>query len=171
MPNGFHGTKEEWARLEAPLTSLDAQIAEYARQNGMTVRKSDRNWPRRSLDWGAPIRMSLQLSLLDEKSLTFSLAVVAHLDEAGLRSWKSETIATALTVEQLRSQWRPLLDKGRRKAAFWKKADLKTSVKLKGTDAFVQSQRQDRLMNVLLYGTVVTLVFFGALIVIWKIYA
>jgi serine beta-lactamase-like protein LACTB, mitochondrial len=34
MPNGFHGSQEEWARLEMPLLKLDPQLAEFALKQG-----------------------------------------------------------------------------------------------------------------------------------------
>ncbi len=171
MPNGFHGSKTEWERIEAPLASLDAHITGFARRHGMQIRKSDRNWPSRSLGWGSPVHRSIQLSLLDDKSLTFSMAVMAYQDRKGERFAKSEPIASELSVDDIRSQWEILFEKGRLKANAWGPADLEPSGVLKDSDTFVLAQRQDRILNVLLYGTLVTLVFFGALFAIWKVYS
>jgi hypothetical protein len=49
MPNGFHGSEEEWERIEAPLRTIDAGIAAFAERNGLIGSKNYHNWPERSL--------------------------------------------------------------------------------------------------------------------------
>jgi hypothetical protein len=63
MPNGFHGSEQEWQRIEAPLKMLDSELQDYTRRYGMSFSHNYHDWPERSLVWGAPIRKLMQIYL------------------------------------------------------------------------------------------------------------
>jgi hypothetical protein len=42
MPNGFHGPKDEWQRLEAPYLRIDPILAEFAQRHGFELYKNYR---------------------------------------------------------------------------------------------------------------------------------
>jgi hypothetical protein len=53
MPNGHHGTDEEWKRLEAPLRDVDNAIDAFAKRHRIAIGRNYHNWPERSLRWGS----------------------------------------------------------------------------------------------------------------------
>ena len=48
---GWHGTQEEWGRIERPLLELDPVIDDFAKRARLAVTKNLKDWPERSLRW------------------------------------------------------------------------------------------------------------------------
>ena len=81
MPNGFHGERSDWDKMEAPLLRIDNMLEAFSRANGMRVRRNYHNWPERSLMWNTmDIEKLIQLFLRDEKKLEFTLWICAYED-------------------------------------------------------------------------------------------
>lgn len=124
MPNGFHGTQEQWARIESPLRSIDVTLRTFAKQHGMSFTANQRNWPDRSLEWGHPIRKLIQIFLEDEKTLTYNLWICASEDRSDRRYWKNEFFRRGATMSRIQTALPGLLEEARRKLESWRGEDL-----------------------------------------------
>jgi hypothetical protein len=116
MPNGHHGTEEEWKRLEAPLREIDAAMEAFAKRHKMAISRNYHNWPERSLRWGSDPERLIQIYLEDDRRLTWKREFLRHdvpmgdmspvidqlLDEAFLTvsSWRPEELELATTVDR-----------------------------------------------------------------------
>jgi len=124
MPNGYHGSREEWDRLEAPLCRVDAELRAFAERNGLTLTKNDHGWPERSLTWVDGVERKLQVLLADESARTYNVWAVAWEDRPDGRFWKRAAIANGLTEAELCERLGALLAAGHAALAAWKLADL-----------------------------------------------
>lgn len=124
MPNGFHGSKETWQRLIAPLADADELLSAVAESRGMELTRNQRAWPERSLCWGTDIRRKFQIYLADEKKETFSVGVVAWKDGAAGRSWRREKLREGVPWAALREELPALLEEGVRLVDSWGQTDL-----------------------------------------------
>lgn len=85
VPNGFHGPKEEWERMVAPLRELDAGVYAFAAAHGLDVFENYHNEPNRMLSWTrGGIKRVIQITLYGEDPLIL-LAASAFRDEGGRR--------------------------------------------------------------------------------------
>jgi len=113
VPNGFHGTAEEWERIEAPLKRLDDTLADYAKRHGLALSRNYHNWPERSLRWGAAIERFVQIYLANEKQLTFNLWLCAFEDRGSKRYWKQRVVKECVPIDEIEKNLEPLLDAAR----------------------------------------------------------
>ena len=124
MPNGFHGTDQEWERIEAPLRPLDPTLDGFARRHGMRISRSERNWPSRSLHWGAKLERLVQIYLEDPARLTWNVWVCVSEDRRRKRYWKNAFLRRAVPISEIASDLEGLLEQGRRDADSWGSRDL-----------------------------------------------
>lgn len=99
MPNGFQRGDDTWARLEAPLLRLDADLDAFARAHGLSVGRNYHDYPERSLTWGAPIRRLIQIYLEDEDALTWNVWLCASEDRGAARYWKQAFVMRGVPFE------------------------------------------------------------------------
>ena len=126
MPNGFHGTAEEWERIEAPLKRLDDTLADYAKRHGLALSRNYHNWPERSLRWGAAIERFVQIYLANEKQLTFNLWLCAFEDRGSKRYWKQRVVKECVPIDEIEKNLEPLLDAARTEVDAWSSDELES---------------------------------------------
>jgi hypothetical protein len=127
MPNGHHGPKEEWDRLEAPLKTLDAEIEAFAKSHGLELSSNYHNWPERSLTKDDGVRRTIQI-FLNEDELTFSVGIYASQDRGLDRYMKKEFITKDASLQQLSSNLKSWLEQGYKTVIAWKVEDLPFAV-------------------------------------------
>jgi hypothetical protein len=130
MPNGFHGTDQEWERIEAPLRPLDPTLDGFARRYGMRIARSERNWPSRSLHWGGKVERLVQIYLEDPARLTWNVWVCVSEDRRRKRYWKNAFLRRAVAMSEIASDLEGLLEEGRRDADSWGSGDLQFATNL-----------------------------------------
>jgi len=130
MPNGFFGSEQEWERIEAPLRSLDLALEDFAREHHMRIARSERNWPSRSLHWGAQVERIIQIYLENPHRLTWNVWVCASEDRRGKRYWKNSFLRHAVPITEIESALGELLLEGKQMADGWQSQDLEFATNL-----------------------------------------
>jgi len=130
MPNGFHGKKEEWDRMEAPLLEIDGVLADFAEKHGCQYSRNFHNNPERSISWGKKIEKLIQIYLDDEDKLTFNLWIAATQDRWGKRYWKKEFLRKGVPISDIKQNLPALLHRSYEILESWKNKDLELAVKL-----------------------------------------
>jgi len=124
MPNGFHGSKADWERVETPLRALDDELDAFSRRHGIPLSRNARGWPDRSLAWGSPVRRLIQIFLADEKDLTYNLWICAAEDRGNERYWKQELLKSAAAATDIQADLTDLLERGRVLLESWDSESL-----------------------------------------------
>ena len=127
---GFWESDAEWQRVEAPLIEVDPTLSEFAREFGLIVSKNHKDWPERSIKWGASVRRLMQLYLADEKTLAFNLWLCASQDRNGKRYWKQENLVKGQLITEFQGRLPMLLRQGRAKLEEWSEGDLEFATNL-----------------------------------------
>ena len=131
MPNGFHGSREEWARMERPLLKIDAQLIEFASRQGLSLTKNYHNWPERSLiSVNGNLRRLVQIYLESEKKLTLNLWICMSEDRGKERYWKNQFLRKAVPSEEIETNLSSLLIEALEIAGSWTSSDLEFVTKL-----------------------------------------
>ncbi len=132
MLNGFHGTQQEWDRMEGPLRCLDESLQEYAQRHEFILGVNYHNWPERSFrrtDQG--IDRLIQIYLVDPVELTFNLWVCATQDRRTARYWKERLLLEGVPIGALESDLVEFLDQAREQVSVWSKRDVEFATKLR----------------------------------------
>ena len=125
MPNGFHGSVEEWDRIESPLQQIDLELAAFAERHGLEFSKNVRNWPDRRLTWGEPIHRSIQISLVDDEGPPlYAVGGFAWEDRAFGRYVKGVSITEPVPISVLREKPAKWLEEGLQIVSGWTSDDL-----------------------------------------------
>lgn len=119
MPNGFHGSKAEWERVEAPLRALDRDLEVFSKRHGIPLSRNGRNWPDRSLVWGSPVRRLIQIFLADEKDMTYNVWICASEDRDNKRYWRQQLLKSGVAVTEIAAELADLLERGRTLLESW----------------------------------------------------
>jgi len=119
MPNGFHGTPDEWKRIAAPLERLDSILGEFAVSRDLTLWKNSRNWPERSFRWGnAPERL-IQIFLEDQTTLSYTMWISASDDRSRAEYWMQETLSKSVQIGIMERELPKLLARAYEKLTEW----------------------------------------------------
>jgi len=125
MPNGFHGSKNEWERMEAPLLRIDHVLESFASSHELQLRRNYHNWPERSLMWNSSgVKKLIQIFLHDEQKLTFTVWICASEDRGAGRFWKQTKLRDAIALEEISAELGGLLCECKAILDGWKEADL-----------------------------------------------
>jgi len=127
MPNGHHGTEEEWKRLEGPLRDVDAPIEAFAKRHGMAISRNYHNSPERSLRWGSDPERLIQIYLEDEQLLTWNLWLCASQDRGRQRFWRNQMLRHNAPMSEIRPVIEQLLDEALSIVGSWRAEDLSAS--------------------------------------------
>jgi hypothetical protein len=119
---GWYGTQEEWSRLESPLTELDSAISAFAAEHPVTISKSYKDWPERSLKWGENPSCLMQLYLADADALTWHLWLCCSQDRERDQFWRQERIVDGEPVSSFAPHFSRLLKEGYLRLEAWKAA-------------------------------------------------
>jgi hypothetical protein len=125
MPNGFHGSREEWDRMEAPLLALDESLSEFASGRNLQVIKNYHNWPQREIRWtSSGIRRTISILLASESKMTLHVAVVAAKDKDDDRYLKDYWLKKEASWDEVRNNLQQLLEDGFTLLESWSEKDL-----------------------------------------------
>jgi hypothetical protein len=69
---GWPGSKDEWARIESPLITVDPILQKLARSAGLGVTKNLKDWPERPTRCGSAISCLIQIYLGDEEGMIWN---------------------------------------------------------------------------------------------------
>lgn len=116
---GWHGTKEEWTRIESPLIAIDPVIAEFARCASLTVTKNLKDWPERSMRWGSKISCLIQIYLADEETISWNIWLCCTRDANGERFWRREFLVEKKPLEAFQHELPNLLKAGHERLIDW----------------------------------------------------
>lgn len=131
MPNGFHGSREDWERITAPLREIDAMWDAFAERHGCAVTRDGRSWPERSLRWqSGGVERRIQVYLADERELTFSFGLQAWSDRDGKRYVRNERLYEGEPWLRLRDAIEARLEEAYQQAASWSFGDLENALDL-----------------------------------------
>jgi hypothetical protein len=125
MPNGFYGAKNEWDRIEAPLLLIDRTLDAFAIVHGLRLGRNYHNWPERSLRWNkSAVSKLIQIFLVDQEKLTFTVWICASEDRAEKRFWKQRRLRDGVVIEDIRSELQDMLTEGKAILDSWNETDL-----------------------------------------------
>lgn len=130
MPNGHHGTDDEWKRLEAPLHDVDSAIDAFAKRHRIAIGRNYHNWPERSLRWGSDPERLIQIYLHDEHRLTWNLWLCVSQDRRRQRFWKRQFLRQDVSMGDISPIIDSLLEEAFRVVSAWRAEDLEFATKL-----------------------------------------
>ena len=119
MPNGFHGSQDEWKHMEAPLLEIDHILTVFGKRYGMKLSKNYHDWPERSLVWGGDVRHLIQIYLENEKTMTWNVWLCASQDRATGRFWKNQFLRRAVPFQEIHNVLEQLLEEARNIVTAW----------------------------------------------------
>ena len=123
MPNGFHGSKDDWERLVEPLRELDGELNAFAREHGMRIDENYHNMANRMLRWSMnSIDRVIQISLYGDDLVL--LAYHAFRDEAGKRYIKFWDGIKDVSIAQFQIMMPQLLESAYRELQQVQASDL-----------------------------------------------
>ena len=101
MPNGFHGPKEEWQRMEAPYLRIDPILAAFAERHGHELFKNYRDTDR-SIRFNDSLSRAIWIAAMEKygASGTYQVSIVAHQDR-NVRYIKSARVGGPVGVDDL----------------------------------------------------------------------
>jgi hypothetical protein len=106
---GWHGTQEEWRRIEAPLKIIDADLERFAALHGLPITRNQKDWPDRSMAWDAGARCLIQIYLANADTLGVNVWICASQDREGGRYWKQEFLCKEAPISDLTPRMPDLL--------------------------------------------------------------
>jgi len=130
MPNGYHGTDEDWKRLEAPLCEIDPAIHAFAKRHLLKVTRNYHDWPERSLRWGRDVERIIQIYLHDEQRLTWNFWLCAIQDRGQERFWKKQFLRQAVEMSEISPMIDLLLDEAYVAVNGWRPEDFEFATRL-----------------------------------------
>lgn len=119
---GWHGTPEQWDRLEAPLIRTDGLIQRFASDHSLALTKNLKDWPERSLRWGVNPSCLIQLYLENEERLTWNLWLCCSEDRDESRYWRNEFAFREQEIDDFIDDLPRLLKEGFVRVEGWKAA-------------------------------------------------
>ncbi|GBE39312.1 MAG TPA: hypothetical protein ENG95_00505 [Nitrospirae bacterium] len=125
MPDGFHGSKEEWEKLEAPLVEIDELLQNFARENNMKLVKNYHNWPCRHLRWIKDIPKLIEIALEDKELMTFRVWICTFHDIEQKRFWKHSTLKSNVSFPEIRDNLAEILADSKKMLESWSAKGLK----------------------------------------------
>ena len=101
MPNGFHGSKEEWRRLEAPYIRIDHILMAFAQRYGLELYKNYRDADR-SLRFNDALSRAIWVHATEKYDAngTYHVSVIAHQDRPE-RYVKAAAVAESVVLGDL----------------------------------------------------------------------
>ena len=120
MPNGFHGSKKKWRRLEAPLVEIDAILLAFAKRYGLEVYRNYRGADR-SLRFNDALSRTIWVYASEKygASGTYDVSIVAYQDRPE-RYVKSAWLARRVPSGEMER----MLEQAAHVVASWSENDL-----------------------------------------------
>ena len=131
MPNGFHGSADDWEKLESSLQKIDPCLVEFARVHGMNLGKNYHNWPERSLMWSnRGLKKLIKIFLEDNKNMTYSVWLCVSEDRHLSRYWKTKFLLKGVPWTEIHTQLDNLLQKAHEIVETWSAQDLEFAARI-----------------------------------------
>ena len=126
MPNGFHGRKEEWQRMEAAYLRIDPILTAYAQRHGRQLVKNYRDADR-SIRFNDGLSRTIWINAMDKygESGTYQVAIVAHQDR-NERYIKAARVGDPVGVDDLDA----MLERAGTLVMSWSGSDLELPSRL-----------------------------------------
>ena len=101
MPNGFHGPKEEWQRMEAPYLRIDPILVSFAQRHGFELVRNYRDADR-SIRFNDSLSRTIWIHATDKYGADrlYQVNVIAHQDR-NERYLKAARIADPVVADDL----------------------------------------------------------------------
>lgn len=127
MPNGFHGPKEEWQKMEAPYVRIDPILVAFAQRHGIELLKNYRDADR-SLRFNDTLSRAIWVHATEKYGMngTYQVSIIAHQDRHE-RYIKAATVAEAVAMDDLDR----ILEQAVSLVASWSESDLRPAVRTK----------------------------------------
>jgi hypothetical protein len=124
MPNGFVGSIEEWAQMEAPFLTIDDRLSRFAVDQNMELVKNYHNLPRRDLLWErGGVYRKIQLFPADRPG-TYHVALIAWKDKSDGRYGQDRWLKKWLTWPEVTAGIDQWLEEGMTILESWSENDL-----------------------------------------------
>jgi hypothetical protein len=107
---GWHGTPEEWQRLETPLLAIDPVLDRFAATHGVVLSKNAKDSPERSLQWGGNPSFLIQIYLESGDGPTWNVWLCCSEDRGDSRYWRKDFAVCAKRIEQFENELPALLE-------------------------------------------------------------
>jgi len=124
MPNGFSGAQEKFDEIDALLSKLDPILETFIENKGMTLTKSNREWPDRDIRWGKGIEKLIQIYLDNEHEPLYNFWISASKDKGKKRYWKNIFLKKKVPFSDIENNITELLNEGYRILESWNETDL-----------------------------------------------
>jgi hypothetical protein len=120
MPNGFHGPKGEWERMEAPYLRIDPILESFAQRHGFELVRNYRDADR-SLRFNDSLSRAVWVHSTDRYGTggTYQVSVVAHQDRDD-RYLKAARVADPVVKDDLEQ----ILERAAEILISWSEQDL-----------------------------------------------
>src|SRR5215208_7100509 len=124
MPNGFHGPKEEWQRMEAPYVRIDPILVSFAQRHGFQLVRNYRDADR-SIRFNDSLSRTIWIHHTDKYGTegTYQVSVIAHQDRKD-RYIKAARIAAPVSTDDLEQ----VLERATAIVTSWTERDLELSL-------------------------------------------
>ena len=120
MANGGHQyTDEEWNRMDAEISLLDADLERFALAHGGKIDKKTKDLPTRCIHWKSNVRSLLQVYFVDSTPPTLNFWICVSRDSGGKRFWKQEMLLTKVRAADIANELSDTLEAGKRKIDVW----------------------------------------------------
>jgi hypothetical protein len=116
---GWHGTEEEWQRIEAPIKSLDGELERFVAVHSLSIARNHKDWPERSVVWDNGTSCLIQLYLNDVETLCINLWICASQDRGRDRYWKQEFLCKGVPTEEIAARLSELLNTAKVRLDYW----------------------------------------------------
>lgn len=116
---GWHGTPEEWQRLEAPLLTIDPVLEGFARTHGLALSKNAKESPERSLRRDGNPSFLIQVYLQSETAPSWNLWLCCSEDREGNRYWRHDFAIRGETIAAFQEQLPTLLERSFNRLQSW----------------------------------------------------
>jgi len=118
---GWHGTPEEWERLQEPLLVIDPILERFATMRGLQITRNAKDTPERSIRWGDNPSFLIQLYLESEVGPTWNLWLCCSEDRDDSRYWRRDFAVRAEPIEAFSEQLAGLLETSFSRLLAWGK--------------------------------------------------
>ena len=116
---GWHGTPEEWQRLEGPLLAIDHLLEQFARTHGLELSKNAKDSPERSIRWGNNPSFLIQVYLENEAGPSWNLWLCCSEDRSDTRYWRKDFPVRDERVESFQERLPALLEESLNQLLAW----------------------------------------------------
>lgn len=110
---------------------IDAALSQFSQDNEIRIEKNYHAWPSRSLEWkDKNIEKKMEISLQDEKRVTYGFWLCAWQDKPDGRYWKNIFVKKNIPFLEIKINIQQLLGEGYKTLESWTEKDLSKSVDL-----------------------------------------